>query len=257
MNLFVKSEYKTMLILTFIGGMGYLLGLPYRMEIAGETNIPILDILLSALLNTLIIGVIVVFGYLFARKVGLGAPIIKGKLEGKPVRERAKSILKIAPLLGILSGLIVGVLDVFVFVPLLSGTVTPTAVYPSLLSRILAMFYGGHFEEILVRWFIMSYLVWFFWKLSRSDEAASHSWIYWLGIISAAILFGALHLPASFAIYGVTSLVITRSLVLNLIPGLIFGWLYWKRGIEAAMLSHMCADFTIHVIVVQIILTFL
>ncbi len=257
MKAFTKSEYITMLVLTMLGGLGYFLGLPYKMELAGATNIPLLDLLLSTLLNTAITGVVVIFGYLFARKVGLGAPIIKAKLEGEPVLERVKSILKIAPLLGVLSGLTVGVLDVFVFVPLLSGTVTSTATYPSLGSRVLAIFYGGFFEEILVRLLIMSYLVWFFWKLTRSENASSHSWIFWLGLISAAVLFGALHLPATIVIYGVTSLVITRALVLNLVPGLIFGWLFWRQGIESAMVAHICADFTIHVILTQIIILFL
>ena len=257
MKLFVKSEYKTMLVLIILGGLGYVLGLPYRMELAGKTNIPISDILLSMILNTLIIGVIVLFGYLFGRPVILGAPIIKAKVEGESVSERIKSILKIAPVLGILSGIAVFVLDLLVFVPLLTGTVSTTATYPSLGSRVLAMFYGGFFEELLVRFLIMSYLVWFFWKLSRSKDPASHSWIYWLGLISAAVLFGALHLPATIAIYGMTSLVITRALVLNLIPGLIFGYLYWKQGIESAMVAHLTADFTIHVVLTQIILLFL
>jgi hypothetical protein len=252
-----KSEYKTMLVLIILGGLGYSLGLPYRLEAAGETNVPLLDILLSILIDTAITGIVVVFGYLFARPVGLGAPIIKAKIEGESASERVKSILKIAPLLGVLSGLAVLVLDIFVFVPLLTGTVTPTATYPSLGSRVLAIFYGGFFEEILVRLLIMSFFVWFFWKLTRSDNATSHPWIYWLGLMLAAVLLGALHLSLSFAIYGVSALVVIRALALNLIPGLVFGWLYWKKGIEAAMVSHMCADFIIHVVLVQIIIAFL
>lgn len=257
MKLFTKSEYETMLVLIVLGGLGYFLGLPYKMELAGVTNIPLLDVFLSIILNTLITGVVVFVGYFFARRVGLGAPVIKTKIEGKSVSGKIRSILKIAPLLGVLSGLAVFVLDVYVFVPLLTGTVTPATTYPSLGSRVLAIFYGGFFEEMLVRLLIMSYLVWFIWKITRSDNAASHSWIYWLGLISAAVLFGAVHLPLTFALYGMTPLVITRALVLNLIPGLIFGWLYWKQGIESAMISHLCADITIHVILIQIILVFL
>jgi membrane protease YdiL (CAAX protease family) len=30
--------------------------------------------------------------------------------------------------------------------------------------------------------------------------------------------------------------------------GLAFGWLYWKRGLEAAILSHFVIDVIVHVI---------
>ena len=42
--------------------------------------------------------------------------------------------------------------------------------------------------------------------------------------------------------------VIARTLLLNGIGGVAFGWLYWKRGIEAAMLAHFSTDLVLHVI---------
>ncbi len=41
---------------------------------------------------------------------------------------------------------------------------------------------------------------------------------------------------------------VTRASVLNGIPGLAFGWLYWKRGLESAMVAHFSADILLHVI---------
>jgi membrane protease YdiL (CAAX protease family) len=43
-------------------------------------------------------------------------------------------------------------------------------------------------------------------------------------------------------------LVITRALVLNGVGGLAFGWLYWKQGLESAMIAHFSADVVLHVI---------
>ena len=40
----------------------------------------------------------------------------------------------------------------------------------------------------------------------------------------------------------------TRAIVLNGVGGLVFGWLYWTFGLEAAMVSHFSADIVIHVI---------
>jgi membrane protease YdiL (CAAX protease family) len=36
--------------------------------------------------------------------------------------------------------------------------------------------------------------------------------------------------------------------VLNGLLGLAFGYLYWTRGLESAMLSHFSADLLLHVI---------
>ena len=45
-----------------------------------------------------------------------------------------------------------------------------------------------------------------------------------------------------------TPLVITRAILLNGIGGVVFGWLYWKRGLEAAMIAHFSADIVLHVL---------
>ena len=38
------------------------------------------------------------------------------------------------------------------------------------------------------------------------------------------------------------------TLLLNGVAGVAFGWLYWKRGLEMAMLAHFSADIVLHVI---------
>jgi len=35
---------------------------------------------------------------------------------------------------------------------------------------------------------------------------------------------------------------------LNGLGGLAFGWLYWKQGLESAMIAHFSADIVLHVI---------
>jgi hypothetical protein len=45
-----------------------------------------------------------------------------------------------------------------------------------------------------------------------------------------------------------TPLVVTRALLLNGIAGLALGWLYWKRGLELAMIAHLTTDFVLLVI---------
>lgn len=33
-----------------------------------------------------------------------------------------------------------------------------------------------------------------------------------------------------------------QGLLLNSIGGVVFGWLYWRRGLEHAVVAHYCAD---------------
>jgi membrane protease YdiL (CAAX protease family) len=46
-----------------------------------------------------------------------------------------------------------------------------------------------------------------------------------------------------------TPALIARALILNGIPGIAFGWLYWRRGLEAAMVAHFSADLVLHVLI--------
>jgi len=55
-------------------------------------------------------------------------------------------------------------------------------------------------------------------------------------------------LPATALLVPLTQLVITRAIILNGLVGIVFGWLYWKRGLEAAMVSHFAADIILHLL---------
>ncbi len=63
------------------------------------------------------------------------------------------------------------------------------------------------------------------------------------------MLFGLGHLPAT-ALIGLplNALVITRSIILNGLLGAAFGWLYWTRGLESAVIGHFSSDILLHVV---------
>jgi membrane protease YdiL (CAAX protease family) len=112
------------------------------------------------------------------------------------------------------------------------------AVSPSRFEGFLASFYGGIGEEILTRLFLVSVIAW----ILRGRAI-------WLAIAIAAALFAAGHLPAAASIVPLTPVLVIRTLVLNSLAGLVFGWLYWRRGLEAAMVAHFSADLVLHVLV--------
>jgi hypothetical protein len=110
---------------------------------------------------------------------------------------------------------------------------------PSWLNLLTAMFYGGITEEILMRWGLMSLLVWIAWKGLKQGITLPSEGIYQGAIVLAALVFGLLHLPATAAIVPLTPVVIIRALLLNGIAGIAFGWLFWQYSLEAAMLAHI------------------
>ena len=69
---------------------------------------------------------------------------------------------------------------------------------------------------------------------------------FWTAILLATLLFGLGHLPATKSITPLTPMLIVRAITLNGIAGIGFGWLYWRYGLEAAMLSHFSADILLH-----------
>jgi hypothetical protein len=107
------------------------------------------------------------------------------------------------------------------------------------LNLLTAMFYGGITEEILMRWGLMSLLVWIAWKGLKQGVTLPSQGIYKGAIVLAALVFGLLHLPATAAIVPLTPVVIIRALLLNGIGGIAFGWLFWQYSLEAAMLAHI------------------
>ena len=108
----------------------------------------------------------------------------------------------------------------------------------------LASFYGGIVEEVELRLFFTTLLAWLLYLLCGKNRAP---WQRWSAVVLAALAFGAGHLPAAAQVWPLDSVVIARTVLLNAIAGLVFGWFYVRQGLESAMLSHFCADLVLHV----------
>lgn len=110
----------------------------------------------------------------------------------------------------------------------------------------LASFYGGIVEEVGCRLLLVSLFVWL---LARTHRNVALPWMFVVAIVLAALLFGAGHLPALFAITATpASLLIGKIVLLNAVVGTVTGVLFWKYDLEHAMLAHFCADLVLHVI---------
>lgn len=249
--------WREFFILLGAGFFGVIVMLPYAITLLGgvPTEVPVpfpLLLALGVVQNTLILALAIGVGLLCARRVGLGAPILEGWLRGEKVGEQGRAILIPSVLLGLGAGLLIIILEMAIFAPHLTSAFQEVEP-PSPWQGFLASFYGGIDEEILLRLFVVSLLAWLLSRVWKDREGNPTAGGMWLVIIAASVLFGLGHLPTTAQLAPLTPLIIARAIVLNGVAGLAFGYLYWKRGLESAMLSHFSADILLHVILIALV----
>ena len=259
-----KFDWRIFFILLAAATFGVIAIIPYSLALqAGQLEafkaqltIPFpLLIVLQILQNMVIFAVAIGLGMLAANRIGLGLPILEAKLAGEKVGEKIKAILPISIIIGVVGSLIIIALDLWVFNPALTAqlgeqarTLNLQISQPAAWKGLLASFYGGINEEILLRLFMMSVLAWLGKFISHTADGKPSAAVLWIANVIAAVLFGLGHLPATSALLPLTPLVITRAIVLNGLLGVAFGYLYMTRGLESAMISHFSADIVLHVL---------
>ena len=174
-------------------------------------------------------------------KVGLKLPIFEKILGKNDTKIDWKNIL----FLWIFGGILAGILTVsFSF---LMKNYLPKSLFVNSEMWIFARFlYGGILEEILIRFGLMTLLAWIFYKIFKKKNI----WIFGSAIIISSIIFGVGHLPVmKLLVWDLTTIIIFYTIFGNFIPGLIFGYLYYKNGLEIAMIAHIVA----HIILISMI----
>lgn len=241
-----KSRFgRTFLALFGLGLLGVLSMLP---TVIGQldalppelADLPAPLAVALSLVNLAILLVIsVAVGTLLAHRVGLRSLIAERVRQGKAIWPDLRPHIPMAFAAGIVFSLVlVGLdqlMDPFAEPELLSEMVGEVDLLGNLL---VGLFYGGIVEELLLRWGIMSLLVWIGWRFVQRGEGAPRPTLVWTAIILTALLFGIGHLPAMAAIVELTPLIVFRTVALNALGGLLFGWLFWKRNLEVAMVAH-------------------
>ena len=255
-------NWKLFFILWIAGTFGVIAVIPYVLTLQSETlqnlELPIpfrVLIALQIVQGAVILGILTALGLLLANRIGLGAPIIEAWLNKESIHEKIKSILPMSIFLGVIAGVLIILLDAFVFQPLLVqelgeqvNNISQTAIKPPAWQGFLASFYGGIGEELQLRLFFMSLIAWLGSFISKPVNGKANNNVLWIANILAAIVFGVGHLPAAALISPLTTLVVIRIILLNSIGGIVFGWLYQTRGLESAMIAHFSADIVLHVI---------
>lgn len=186
--------------------------------------------------SALLLALAVWAGVALAPPVGLRAPVFEAAVTAKPLGPTLRPQLMPGLVAGALGGMLL----------FASAGYAPAELVqiqgkfnPPLLVRIL---YGGITEELLLRWGLMTALVWLAWRLLQRRRGVPRTIYAWLAIVVSALLFGAGHLPAAAALVGrLSSDMVVFVVGANTVFGLLFGYLFWRYGLETALITHSTA----------------
>jgi membrane protease YdiL (CAAX protease family) len=194
--------------------------------------------------TSVMIALVVWVGVLLAPRVGTDAPLFRAKAEGRPLPAGWSRAVPGSIAAGVVAGVVITVLAVGVFQRHLPASFREAPrMGPGY--GLLATFYGGVVEELLLRWGMLTVLAWLLERVRLGRTAA-----FWSANVLAALIFGAGHLPLAVQLTGgLTPMLVAYALVLNGIGGVVYGALYRRHGLEQGMIAHASTDVVLHVIV--------
>jgi Type II CAAX prenyl endopeptidase Rce1-like len=230
--------------------------LPYTIDLQNTSNGTDLvaaygwgTLVLDRLINILPIILLGGLGLILANQIGLGLPFVEGWIRGTPVPVRFRNVVAIALIVAIILVMTSLLLHNLVLDPPLNallaklGIPLPAGAQTPPLYGFLAAFSAGITEETLYRLFGLSLIAWLGGLLFHDSDGRPNQTVFWVANILFAVGFGLAHLPKAATMgLPINTFVVTYTLALNGIGGLLFGWMFWTFGLESAMLAHFFAD---------------
>jgi membrane protease YdiL (CAAX protease family) len=179
--------------------------------------------------------------------LGLGTPLNSALFSDRDRNKFVKSVWQFI-LVGIATaGAIIG-LDQLLFAGVSRQVIRALGAQPVLV-RCAIIVFAAISEELIYRLGVSTLIAWLAALALSRVGPVQKTIAIWIGIVVAAVLFGLAHVanlpnaPHPFL----------RALSLNGVAGIVLGWLYWKRGLEAAIVAHLSANAFIYFGVASII----
>ena len=245
MKQFIKSYWKTLLFFAIAGLVGgFFTGIFVLDSYPPEMQQQLLNELTASGFGgfppDITVGVITAvqaLGY----GIALGAAgIWLGKKTGlwKDEKKITKKPIIAAMIVAAISGMALILFDILFFGKYAEVIMESYNAKPTISFLLASVIYGGVIEEVMLRLFWMTLVVFVLWKVfDRKSKRPSTAILITANMI-AALLFAAGHLPATATMIGLSPMIIFRCFLLNGGVGLLFGWLYRKYGLRYAMIAH-------------------
>jgi len=204
------------------------------------TFTPVVKVL-SLVQPSLLLAVAVVIGVALARRVGLSAPAAEALARGGDVFTALRPQLAPGLVGGLAGGLSIVLISVITRPFLSASAIDRISEFSKLLPLPMRLLYGGVTEELLLRWGFMTLIVWTTWRVLQKGENVPKKAYFVSAILFSSFVFGAGHLPVAYVLLPAS---FSPALVLfvifaNSAFGVVAGYLYWRRGLESAMIAHI------------------
>jgi hypothetical protein len=234
------SDFSLLLLAAIFGSIAIL---PYSLRLLKESpkkkklKLPLwMILLLSILQNIVLFSLAIGIGLLAARSIGIGVDIFGGMYHLLP-----------GLFLGIVAGFFLLAGDIL-FLPYFPEKLMKTTLQTSLWENFSASFYGGINEEFFTRLFGVSVVTWLLSRIWHTPNELPTASDFWIAITLMSVIFALGHLPSLKNLLGkITRPMLLRTILLNTPIGLLCGWVFWRFGIQAAILTHFTADIVYHV----------
>jgi len=196
---------------------------------------------LTLIQPSIILAVAVVIGVALAPRVGLSAPAAEALSNGRSIFAALRP--QLVP--GVIGGLAGGVSIVLISLltkPLLSvSALDRIAKFSKILPFPTRIFYGGLTEELLLRWGLMTLILWAAWRVLQKGRNVPTTAYFVGAILLSALVFSAGHLPVAYVLLpdSFSAGLVLFVILANSAFGVIAGFLYWRRGLESAMIAHV------------------
>ena len=245
-----RADWRVFACLLAASVVGQIAVIPYAFTLLSVSAKPMpvplpVAVAIQIVWGTILSAVVILLGLWMATQLGLSTPWLKAWLDGRFCMQRFARTVTFWGLFGALGGAVVFALDRYAFA-ILVQPITPFQQTPPLWQRVLVAFYGGINEEIYLRLFLMTLVIWLWSKIRKHPTPTRLQ--TWTAIIAVSVVFGLGHLPMTAQFMPITPVVVIRAIVLNGVLGILYGWLYWRKGLESAMLAHFSTDIMLHVL---------
>ena len=185
---------------------------------------------LYSAISIIFIGIALVL----AQKSGLGAPLLEGLIKKGDIYPWIYKISALSLFIAILT---------CVPILLLNLKANPNEI-PAIWKLILASVDAGIQEEIFYRFFLMTLVVWLGGHMWQDKNGYPSKSVIHAAIILSALIFAWAHIDDKIAnpALNASPAAYFWVLLVNTLIGITLGLLYWKQGLECAILTHFLID---------------
>ena len=176
------------------------------------------------------------------KPLGLG-PQLNLMMLSAETRAQLRRSWWLAPIVGVAAAIVDVAVDHFFFAGETMRRTPDLSSHPPVINRVSVVTIGSIGEELFFRVGVATLVAWaVYWLLNRVKDDP-RSLAQWSGILVAATWSGLWHA----GMVGNPAENFGRVMTVNVIGSVVYGWFYWRRGFELAVLSHIALNTTLYV----------